>query len=113
MSTADEVAVFFKAFFGGCFFPKEKIEELKKWRLMLPPPGTFYYGVGLEKQFIPRIVSPFKPITEIVGFWGQTSAFAWYNPDTDLYFSGTANQADGSGHAATMRAIIKIIKSVM
>jgi CubicO group peptidase (beta-lactamase class C family) len=114
VSTAEEVSAFLKAFFNGRLFSKEKIQELKMWKLMLPPPGTFYYGIGLEKQFLPRImVSPLKPINEVIGFWGQTSAFAWYNPDTDLYFSGTANQANGSGHTAIMKSIIKIIKSVL
>jgi D-alanyl-D-alanine carboxypeptidase len=56
---------------------------------------SFYYGIGLEKLFTPKIFSPFK-----VGFWGQTGSFAWYNSDTDLYFSGTTNQINGAGHAA-------------
>ena len=113
VSTAYEVMVFLKAFFAGRFFSKEKIEALKKWNLLLPPPGLFYFGIGLEKTPTPRFVSPFKPINEIIGFWGQTSAFAWYNSDTDLYFSGTANQVNGAGHRAAMGAIIKIIKSVL
>jgi len=113
VSTADEVMVFLKAFFDGRFFPKNKIAELKEWNLLLPPPGIFYFGVGLEKTPTPRIISLFKPINEIVGFWGQTSSFAWYNPDTDLYFSGTANQVDGTGHRAVMGAIIKIIKAAL
>lgn len=113
VSTAEELMFFLKAFFAGRFFPKEKIVDLKKWNLILPPPSLFYYGVGLEKLFVPRIVSPFKPITEIVGFWGQTGSFAWYNPDTDLYFCGTTNQVNGSGHAAAAKAMVKIIKSVL
>ncbi|MCL2445862.1 MAG: beta-lactamase family protein [Oscillospiraceae bacterium] len=110
VSTADDVMIFMKAFFTGRFFPKEKIEGLKQWNLLLPPPGLFYYGVGLERLPTPRILSLRKPIGEIVGFWGQTGSFAWYNPDTDLYFSGTTNQVDGTGHSAAGSAIIKIIK---
>jgi len=113
VSTADEVMLFLKEFFKGRFFPKEKIEELKKWNFLLPPPGMFYFGIGLEKSPTPRIISPIKTINEIIGFWGQTGSFAWYNPDTDLYFSGTTNQANGSGHSAAMSSIIKIIKSVL
>ena len=114
VSTAKEVNIFLKAFFNGKLFPKERVEELKVWKLLLPPPSTFYFGIGLEKQFLPRIlVSPIKPIGDVMGFWGQTSAFAWYNPNTDLYFSGTANQVSESGHTATMRAIIDIIKSAL
>jgi len=113
VSTANEVMVFLKAFFSGQFFPKNKIEELKKWNLLLPPPGLFYFGIGLEKTPTPRFVSFAKPINEIIGFWGQTGSFAWYNPDTDLYFTGTTNQIDGSGHRAAMGSIVKIIKSVL
>ena len=111
VSTAEEAMIFLKEFFRGHFFPKEKIEDLKEWNLILPPPSLFFYGIGLEKLFIPRIVSPFKPITEILGFWGQTGSFAWYHPDTDLYFTGTTNQINGAGHAAAQKAIMKIIKS--
>jgi D-alanyl-D-alanine carboxypeptidase len=113
VSTAEESMLFLKEFFKGRFFAKEKIENLKKWNLIFPPPGLFLYGVGLEKLWIPRIVSPFKPIKEILGFWGQTGSFAWYNPQTDLYFCGTTNQIDGSGHAAAGKAIWKIIKAVL
>lgn len=113
VSTAEEVMIFLKAFFDGFFFQKDKIEGLKKWNFLLPPPGSFYYGIGLEKWFTPRILSPIKPINEILGFWGQTSAFAWYNPDTDLYFSGTANQMYMAGHNAVSNAITKIIKSAL
>ena len=72
------------------------------------------HQVGLEKLFIPRVIfSPFKPLGDIIGFWGQASSFAWYNPSTDLYFSGTTNQINGIGHQAVIMSMIKIIKSVL
>ena len=113
VSTAGECMRFLKAFFNGTFFPKENIENLKQWNLIFPPPGLFFYGTGLEKLWTPWFISPFKPISEILGFWGQTGSFAWYNPDTDLYFCGTTNQIDGSGHAAAGKAILKMIKKAM
>lgn len=113
VSTVDEVMLFLKEFFKGRFFPKERINDLKQWNLILPPPGLFYYGVGLEKLWTPRIVSPFKPIREILGFWGQTGSFAFYNAETDLYFCGTTNQINGAGHRAATNVMLKIIKSVL
>ncbi|MCL2052263.1 MAG: beta-lactamase family protein [Lachnospiraceae bacterium] len=113
VSTAEEVMIFLKKFFDGHFFPQEKIKDLKKWNLLFPPPSLFYYGIGLEKQPTPRFISIKKPINEIIGFWGQTGSFAWYNSDTDLYFTGTANQANGQGHQAAGKAMFKIIKSVL
>lgn len=112
VSTARECMVFLKAFFNGSFFPPEEIEELKKtWNLIVFP-GQFYFGLGLEKLWTPRIISPVRPIGEILGFWGQTGAFAFFNPKTDLYFTGTVNQANGFGHSAAFNAILKIIKAM-
>ena len=110
VSTAEETMVFLKAFFAGRFFPKEDLDTLKRWRFILSP-GQFYYGIGLEKLWIPRIMTPFTPIGEILGFWGQSGAFAFHNPETDLYFTGTVNQLSGFGHSAALRAMIRIIQA--
>jgi D-alanyl-D-alanine carboxypeptidase len=112
VSTASELMIFLKEFFRGRFFPKEKINGLKRWNLILPPPGMFYFGIGLEKLFTPRILSPFKPINEILGFWGQTGSFAFHHVDSDLYFCGTTNQINGEGHRAAGNAMLKIIKAL-
>ena len=111
VSTARENMIFLKAFFSGYFFPKELIAELKQNWNMIYFPGQFYFGMGLEKLWVPRVFSPFKPVGEVLGFWGQTGAFAFHNPETDLYFTGTINQASGMGHSAAYKAIINIIKS--
>jgi D-alanyl-D-alanine carboxypeptidase len=112
VSTAAENMIFLKAFFNGLFFPKEQIDHMKQWKLILPPPGLFFFGVGLERIPTPWFISPFKPIKELLGFWGQTGSFAWYNTDTDLFFCGTTNQIDGTGHRAAADFMIKVIKSV-
>lgn len=112
VSTAKESMAFVKAFFEGFFFPKEMIEELKTNWNMIYFPGQFFFGLGLEKLWTPRIFTPVKPIGEVLGFWGQSGAFAWYNPKTGLFFTGTINQASGFGHSAAYRAIIRIIKAI-
>ena len=109
VSTASELMVFLKAFFNGQFFPKEDLEDLKKWNLIWFP-GQFYFGIGLEKLWTPRFISPFKPIREIIGCWGQSGAFAFHHPGSDLYFTGTVNQLSGFGHSAVFKAMIKVIK---
>ncbi len=113
VSTVDEVMIFLKEFFKGRFFPKEKIDELKRWNLITPPPGLFFYGIGLEKLWIPWFASPIKHPGDILGFWGQTGSFAFYNPKTDLFFCGTTNQINGRGHRLAVNAILKIIKSML
>lgn len=113
VSTVDEVMVFLKAFFGGIFFPKEKIANLKEWKMIFPPPGLFQFGIGLEKLWIPRIMFPFKYPGEILGFWGQTGTFAFYNPKTDLYFCGATNQVNGKGHRKATRLMIDTVKGML
>ena len=113
VSTVDEVMVFLIEFFKGRFFPAHKINSLKEWNVIFPPPGLFLFGTGLEKLWVPRIVSPIKHPGEIIGFWGQTGSFAFYNPKSDLYFCGTTNQIDGSGHRAATNIMLKVIKSTI
>jgi CubicO group peptidase (beta-lactamase class C family) len=111
VSTAKDTMAFLKAFFNGFFFPADLIEELKKNWNMIYFPGQFYFGLGLEKLWTPRIISPLKPIGEILGFWGQTGAFAFHNPENNLYFTGTVNQVNGMGHSAAYKAMINVIKA--
>ncbi|MGY6523158.1 MAG: serine hydrolase domain-containing protein [Mongoliitalea sp.] len=113
VSTVDEVMIFLKAFFGGVFFPKAEVASMKQWKMILPPPGLFQYGVGLEKLWIPRILFPFKYPGEILGYWGQTGTFAFYNPKTDLYFCGVTNQINGKGHRKATGLMIDTIKSML
>ncbi len=111
VSTAEECMRFLKAFFAGRYFPADEIESLKQWNLLFRP-GMFLYGIGLEKLYVPGFLKPFYPYGDILGYWGQSSAFAWHNPKNDLYFTGTANQLGGPGHNAASRAMIKIIKEL-
>lgn len=112
VSTAQETAKFTRAFFRGDFFPAENIQALKQWRMLFSP-GMFYFGMGLEKLWIPWIVSPLKPVGEVLGFWGQTGSFAFYHQKTGLYLSGTANQLNGKGHQAIGNVVFKVIKAAL
>lgn len=103
VSTAKESMIFLKAFMNGHFFPKEYFNELKSWKLIFNP-GLFLYGVGIASQ--PISLRELKD--GLIGHWGQTGAFAFYHPKTDLYFTGTVNQFYGQSVAAKM--MIKIIK---
>jgi D-alanyl-D-alanine carboxypeptidase len=111
VSTAAEVMTFLKAFFTGRFFPRDTIAELKRWNRIYFP-GQFDFGIGLEKQWVPWIMSPRRPIGELLGFWGQSGAFAFHNPERDLYFTGTVNQLSGFGHGAAVSAMLRIMKAV-
>lgn len=104
VSNAKEQMIFIKSFFSGRFFPKQYFTELEEWRVLFGP-GLFFYGVGISRQ----------PLTllginkGLIGHWGQSGAYAFYHPETDLYFTGTINSVTGQSHAAKL--IIKLIKA--
>ena len=110
VSTAADVMAFLRAFFGGRFFPPATIEDLKRWNRIYFP-GQFDFGIGLEKQWVPWIMSPLNPIGELLGFWGQSGAFTFHNPPRDLYFTGTVNQLSGFGHGAAVGAMLRVMKA--
>ncbi len=89
ISTAKDQMTFLKAFFNGYFFPKERLHELEKWNNVFFP---FKYGIGIQKFYMPRILSPFKPVPEMVGHAGSTGSVAFYIPEKDVYITGTINQ---------------------
>jgi D-alanyl-D-alanine carboxypeptidase len=89
VSNSYEMNVFLKAFFNGEIFPESYLEELYKWNTIFYP---LEYGVGLARFKLPKLLSPFKTPPEFMGHSGLTGAFNFYNPDKDLYISGTVNQ---------------------
>lgn len=107
ISTAKDQMAFLKAFFGGYFFPKEKMRELQQWNSIFFP---FKYGIGIQKFHMPRIFSPFSPAPDMVGHCGSTGSVAFHVPDMDLYVTGTVNQQARPNIA--FQTIIKIINKL-
>lgn len=89
ISTAKDQMTFLKAFFSGYFFPKERLNELEKWNNIFFP---FKYGIGIQKFYMPRILSPFHPVSDMLGHSGSTGSVAFYVPEMDLYITGSINQ---------------------
>jgi D-alanyl-D-alanine carboxypeptidase len=110
VSTAADTMTFLKAFFGGRFFPRETVAELARWNRIYFP-GQFDFGIGLERQWLPWFMAPGTALGELLGFWGQSGAFAFHNPERDLFFTGTVNQLSGFGHGAAVSAMVRIMKA--
>ncbi len=107
ISTAKDQMTFLKAFFSGYFFPKERLKELEKWNNIFFP---FKYGIGIQKFYIPRILSPFQAIPDIIGHCGSTGSVAFFVPDIDLYITGSINQQAKPNIA--FQTMIKIINKL-
>lgn len=89
VSTARDQMTFLKAFFGGHFLPRERLKELEKWNRIFFP---FKYGIGIQRFYMPRILSPFRPVPDMVGHCGSTGSVAFYVPEANIYITGSTNQ---------------------
>jgi len=107
ISTAKDQMTFLKAFFSGYFFPKERLNELEKWNNIFFP---FKYGIGMQKFYMPCILSPFHPVPDMVGHCGSTGSVAFYVPDMELYITGSINQQARSNIA--FQTMVKIINKL-
>ncbi len=107
ISTAQDQMKFLKAFFDGYFYPKEKLIELEKWRNIFFP---FKYGIGIQKFYMPRYLSPFKAVPDMIGHCGSTGSVSFYVPDMDIYITGTTNQQ--ASPSAAFQTIIRIAHAI-
>lgn len=106
-STAADQMKFIRAFFDGKYFSKEFINDLKKWNNIFFP---FKYGIGIQKFYIPGILSPFKAVPEFIGHCGSVGSVAFYIPDKEVYITGTVNQTSNPNIA--FQTMIKIVNKL-
>lgn len=108
ISTAEDQMIFIKAFFGGYFYPKEQMKSLLEWKKIFFP---FQYGIGIQKFYMSRFLSPLKAVPDMIGHCGSTGSVAFYIPDADIYITGTTNQQANPN--AAFQTMIKIVHSFM
>ncbi|UCF64830.1 MAG: serine hydrolase, partial [bacterium] len=63
----------------------------------------------IQKFSIPRLLSPFHVVPEMIGHCGSTGSVAFYVPERDLYITGTTNQQARPNIA--FQTMIKIMKT--
>jgi hypothetical protein len=56
---------------------------------------------------MPRILSPFQPVPEMIGHSGSVGSVAFYVPEMEVYIVGTTNQQDQPNIA--FQTMIKIL----
>jgi D-alanyl-D-alanine carboxypeptidase len=89
VSTAADLLVFTRAFFGGRLFPAHQIALLRDWRRIFFPLQS---GVGILKFELPRWMTVFRKTPQLIGHSGISGAFAFHNAEHDLSIVGTVNQ---------------------
>lgn len=92
ITTAHELMLFLKAFFGGVLFPQSIMQKLSVYRKLQLAMGPVYYGGGYMQIPLNTINTLYTGKGELVGHSGTTGSFAFYYPHKDLYFVGDLNQ---------------------
>lgn len=91
VSTMADCHRFLRTYFEGKLFNKAHFEQMTKWNRMFFP---MHYGYGLWRFQLPRWLTLFRKMPEFIGHAGVNGAMAFYNPDKDLYITGTLNQLE-------------------
>lgn len=92
ITTARELMIFIKAFFGGKLFNKEWFAKLQASNKLQVSMGPIYYGSGYMRIPLDGLITLFLGKGELLGHSGSTGSFAFYYPDKDMFMVGDLNQ---------------------
>lgn len=103
ITTARELMVFLKAFWGGKLFDKAVFDQLQEHNCLQITFGGIHYAGGY--MYINSGI-PFLKKNQLIGHSGSTGSFAFYCPQTGLFFVGDVNQACDPG--IPIRLVIRL-----
>lgn len=92
ISTARELMIFMKAFFGGKLFNKDIFPQLEAYNKLQMSMFPIQYGGGYMRIPLGGLSSMFMGQGELVGHSGSSGSFAFYYPEKDLFLVGDVNQ---------------------
>lgn len=110
ITTARELMIFIKAFFGGKLFSKTIFDQLSIYNKLQISKGPIYYGGGYMQIPLDGLTTFFMGKGELLGHCGSTGSFAFYYPIKDLFIVGDVNQM--AKPALPIRLIIKIAMTI-
>lgn len=110
ISTARELMIFIKAFFGGRLFNKTVFHELQIKNKLQVTMSPIHYGAGYMKIPLDGFATLFMGKGELLGHSGSTGSFAFYYPAADLFFVGDVNQMENP--ALPVRSVMRLAMSI-
>lgn len=107
VTTARELMVFLKAFYGGMLFDKAMSTDLSVSNRIQMSFYPIRYAGGYMKVYASY---PFGSKVTLIGHCGSTGSFAFFCPEKDLYFVGDLPQiaSAGGGVRLAMRCALAI-----
>lgn len=110
ISTAREMMIFLKAFFGGKLFSARVFQQLSIYRKMQLSMYPIQYGGGYMRIPLGGLSTLFMGKGELIGHTGTTGSFALYYPDKDLFLTGDTNQV--ANPALPVRLVMQLALSM-
>lgn len=94
VTTALEGLQILRAIFGGVLFDASRLSSMYDWR---PWQFPLSYGTGMMRFTLPRLMTGFRDMPELIGHSGLSGAVLFHAPRTGLCIAGTVNQIDRPG----------------
>jgi CubicO group peptidase (beta-lactamase class C family) len=108
VSTTHALNKFLKAFNNDLIVSNETRLAMQNW---VHETKGMQYGFGIRKISINKLTDTETDL-ELIGHSGSTASFLWYNPQLDIYISGTLNQLEASKSALILvYNILNVIQS--
>lgn len=92
ISSARELTTILKVFFHGDLYAEKGFKHLQRYRKLPIAMGPIRYGGGHMQIRLGGLATLFRGNGQLVGHSGSTGSFAFYYPETDLFFVGDLNQ---------------------
>ncbi len=96
VSTLDDQLRFSAAYHHGQLFDLRHIAEMHRWNRLFFP---IDYGYGIMRYRLPRWMTGFRQLPELIGHSGATNSFTFYAPDLGCHIVGTLNDLDKPARA--------------
>lgn len=114
--TADDLIKFMRALLDGKVFAKPETLGLmsEHWQTFdfalspIAPGWPIQYGLGMMRFEMPRPLSLFNPMPEIIGHTGAVGSWLFYCPALDMIITGTVSQVTAA--AAPFKAMPKLLR---
>lgn len=92
ITTARELMIFLKAFFGGKLFNSAVMHTLAQYNRLQLTMGPIRYGGGYMRIGLQTLLTAFRGSGELLGHSGTSGSFAFYYPKNEIFFVGDLNQ---------------------
>jgi D-alanyl-D-alanine carboxypeptidase len=120
-STCEDLTRFLGAVVGGRLFrdPGTWRRMGGRWRrFSLPldraalrqPSWPIEYGLGVMRFRLPRFLTPFRPVPQVVGHTGSTGTWLFHAPEPDLFLAGAVSQITAG--AIPFKVVPRVLRAV-